>query len=201
MTYGLQIINGSGYTQIDDTYANFSLWSSGSASSWGSFTYSYGDEIYLIRLPYGGVFGYDDGWWSSNSTVEYRCYRPANAVGGAGTHGIRVYGSSGSLLFDANQRTMKIYSVQQLDTWTVAMNNAYIGSPTGERPWLEISCLGAHSIQNADGGIGNVGFYAGIVAYQNGDNSITFWGNEALGWGPGIDVWWGEGSRTYLMGD
>lgn len=202
MSHGLQIINASGYVQIDENYSNFSLWATGATSTLSTFTYPYGDEIYLVRLPYGGWFGYDDGNpFGSNSYVDYRVYRPSTAVGAAGSHGMRVYSSGGAVIFDSNRDVMKIYSLQQIDNYYIRFNPVTIWSPSGSRPWFAIDCLGLLAFENADGGVGNISFAVGIAARQNGDNSVTFFGSEVLGWGPPIDRWMGEGARSYLFGE
>lgn len=202
MAYGLRIINSSGYTQIDENFSNFSLWATGLTSSMGTFTYPYGDEIYLVRLPYGGWFGYFDGNpFGSNATVEYRVYRPSIYVGATGSHGMRVCNSGGAVTFDSNRTPMKVWSLQQIDNGYIRHNPVTIPSPSGARPWFAIDCLGLLSFENADGGAGNISFAIGIAGRQNNDNSVTFYGSEVLGWGPPVDVWLGEGARSYLFGE
>lgn len=197
MPHGLRIQSASGYTQIDENYSNYLLYASGSANSPSGIPDYGSDQITLIRIPYGGVWGYDQG----NSTVEWRAYRLSQFVGATGSYGLRVYGGNGALHFDSNRQAMKVNSITEYDNLALILGSGFnIYSGLSERPWIAIGFEGPIAFETADGGVGNMSYAIGPVARQNWDNSITIFPDSIGGGPPVIFLFVGDGPRYYLLG-
>lgn len=158
MTYGFSAISRSGYTQIDETYANYALKSWGTTSSPQSISIA-SDELLMIRLAYGASIGVYE-----SVTVDYRIYAPSYNVTPSTGYGMRVYNGSGTLVFDSGNQPLRIYyTITQREFGAAELT---VASPSGNRLWFNYGVL--YIVSNIDGS----NITSSVT--QNADNSLRF---------------------------
>ena len=139
--YGLIVKNSGGGIQIDATYRNLSLDSSGSASiyngnSMGTTNGWYStvsidssplvplilwrpgtDHFTSIRAYGKSGSNYTDfratTFYGHSSTINWKCYRETRVASGD-SYGLLVYNSSGDLCFDSGKKYFKIHSIHDI---------------------------------------------------------------------------------------
>lgn len=147
MSYGLQIVNESGYVQIDENYANYSLVASGYGTT-GTVVMAgmdLTDCLVFIRIPTnvwattdGGIDSGDrfviaTSYGSSNFAFEYRIYKYVMALPATTGYTLQVYGSDGSLCFDGNRAQTRIASVSN---YSVGSGSTITIPSPGFNPWV-----------------------------------------------------------------
>ena len=147
MSYGLQIVNESGYVQIDENYANYSLVASGYGTT-GTVVMAgmdLTDCLVFIRIP-TNVWATTDGGidsgdrfviattrGSSNFPFEYRVYKYVMALPATTGYTLQVYRGDGSLCFDGNRAQTRVISVSNYPVGS----GAVITIPSvGFNPWV-----------------------------------------------------------------
>ncbi len=122
MPFGYQQQNADGFVQVDETYSNYSLVASGTATTGNSVTFptQATPPIVAIGVVGAGNFASMTVLETSNFTVisssgvnfsyPYRIYAP---VGGTNTggYGLQVFNASGGLTFDSKRNYLAIRSV------------------------------------------------------------------------------------------
>lgn len=150
MSYGLQIVNESGYVQIDENYANYSLVASGYGTT-GTVVMAdmdLTDCLVFIRIP-TNVWATTDGgidsgdrfviatrYGSGNFAFEYRIYKYVMALPATTGYTLQVYGSDGSLCFDGNRAQTRIASVSN---YPVGSGATITIPSSGFNPWVLVN--------------------------------------------------------------
>jgi len=117
MAYGINIVNDSGYVQIDENYSNYSLIASGTAASGTRIYYPSGysanNAIFMMRGAYGAKiykYGRDLTYTEiRGATFEYKIYgKTTDASQSTSGFGLKVFNSAGACTFNSLDSTLRI---------------------------------------------------------------------------------------------
>ena len=159
MSYGIKIYNDSGFLTIDDTYKNYMLHQSGTASiSSANFAVTFpslGSEIPVVFIR------------TSNTTNWIKCTVRSdriilNAFNSAGTgtvtgvsvqyavfkktptasteaYGLRVYSADGTISFDSGRRYPRVAEVLNIHPWSgTTASSRVITHSAISTPWYQV---------------------------------------------------------------
>lgn len=200
MTYGFQSRSSGDFVQIDDSYANFRVLQSGTATSnfWVTFPAQSVKPTIMVRWPAGKYMCLQDAetitttrFWAfnpaggANYVYSYVILIPMAGTVSADPYGLRVFDSSSVCVFDSGLSYMSLDQVNVLDfTLTtfqaiggitrpryVVYPVSYPTPPSGSR-YINLNVLApvGYFWDSPDG------IYARYVCYGtwNSDTSVTY---------------------------
>lgn len=197
MSFGFRSISSGGIAQIDGGFQNFVLVQSGVASG-NFYNIPLVDQpqniIAMVRINYGQQFFTKS---STNPSYEYRIYARQNLNQQQGGHGIVVNNSSGIRVFDSGVKKLNVRAVHYL-TLTNLLSQATFPS-VGFRPFVGIGCLETTGAVSQNPVM--PGMLRALFFQQNANNTVTFLQNFFAGAPPGLNAFWGGGTKSIILGD
>jgi hypothetical protein len=143
MSQGFSAYNGGNHQTIDGQFRNYRLVMSGSAVTGAAVPYAAGvglvngvftPPIVMVRPPNTSVIiagnpgwyisstqrgflcraGYVNGAYNPNFTYQYKVYAPTPVLPVTGTHGLRVWNASGTVVFDSREEYLNWMTYRQV---------------------------------------------------------------------------------------
>jgi len=202
--YGFHSVSDSGYTQIDGTVSTWLEVARGSNVASGADVTNafYGTPTMLFVRPSAstGTVQADSsavGSFSAKTTagtwdwVQYM--DPAN-ITPTNHYGLRVYGSSGAMVFDDAYPILRI--IGGMVASTSGTTNATLPAPaSGQRPYVSLDAIASPTsiVQ-----VGPLGQFMSLQVAFNSDTSITTT-NAFLSSGPPINQALGESRNVHFI--
>lgn len=154
MAYGFRVFNSSGFIQVDENFATYAVYQSGSVSvgAGGVVDVPLSDlgttPLIFLRVNHSSngiaMAGYASStfrlWGPSvnagATTVDWYTVVPTNYVSASGNYGLRVFNASGVPVFDSRRSYPRIRQVIQTGA-TSASEQFFgvVGMPSGGKPY------------------------------------------------------------------